>query len=504
MKRVVAGWLAVMIGAALPAAAQDGADLNDRILELDSIVFERGFNACDLQAMADVTSDDFTFFHDLAGADYSKDAFLGKVRDNICNGGPAKPSRKLIPNTVEVHPLYQDGELYGALQTGEHAFYLSENGGPAVLTNIARFSHLWLIEDGNWKLKSVVSYDHTDPRANGPFDADILTELFTTDRRTLDMLAIQNISSLGVGYIQDGKLQQVRVFGELDDGVPAPIDAIYNVASLAKTVTALLTLKLADAGLLDLDAPLSDYYTDPELAGSPWLEDLTARNVLSHRSGLPNWRYLRDDRKLTFEFRPGEKFQYSGEGIEILRKALEAKFSKPFETLAETYVFEPLQMHDTSYVWDARIDDARVAIRHDADGAAMTVEKHTEANAAANLMTTVGDYGKFLAYVSQGAGLSPALYQEMLTTYAFQKDGIGWGLGWSLFPDLPARGLAIQHTGGDDGIKALAVAFPETGEGLVVFSNSENGLSVWKKMLHEYFGADGDEITRRNLADSAD
>src|SRR5690606_7858649 len=118
-----------------------------------------------------------------------------------------------------------------------------------------------------------------------------------------------------------------------------------------------------------------------------------------HQSGFPNWRYGRKDQKLVFEFEPGTKFQYSGEGFEFLRKALEKKFGRSLQALAETYVFAPLKMEDTHYFWSEEVDESRYAVESDTLGNPFPYTKYTTPNAAANMLTTVSDYAAFMAYV---------------------------------------------------------------------------------------------------------
>ena len=68
-----------------------------------------------------------------------------------------------------------------------------------------------------------------------------------------------------------------------------------------------------------------------------------------------------------------------------------------------------------------------------------------------------------------------------------------------LLPNLPDNELAIMHTGSDYGTKAIAILLKDRKEGLVLFSNSENGMVLWQKVISEYFGEIGKEIIRRNL-----
>ena len=208
--------------------------------------------------------------------------------------------------------------------------------------------------------------------------------------------------TLGVGVIEDGKLKEVKVFGELRKGVLAPLNTIFGVASLTKPITALLALLLVNAGQWDLDEPLSNYWVDPDVKDDPKLRKVTARLVLSHQTGFPNWRHG----KLAFEFEPGTKFQYSGEGFEYLRRAIERKFHKSLAKMAEPLLFAPLGMKNTAFYWTDAMDQFRIAIAKDIAGNSVFPWIPSSANAASSLLTTVEDYGKFAVEVLKGRGLS--------------------------------------------------------------------------------------------------
>lgn len=128
----------------------------------DSLLFQVGFNRCDLRQFEDLLSDAFNFYHDEAGPTPSKAAFIKDIRDGLCKL-PYKPVRRLVPNSMRVYPLKGSGVLYGAIQEGEHAFYASEAGKPECLTSTARFMHLWSLEKGEWKLTQALSYNHRLP-----------------------------------------------------------------------------------------------------------------------------------------------------------------------------------------------------------------------------------------------------------------------------------------------------------------------------------------------------
>lgn len=127
----------------------------------DSLLFEIGFNKCQLDLMSKLFSEDLEFYHDKGGVTNSKTAFLSVMKDGICNESSENISRReLVKGTLKVFPLYNNGNLYGALQTGEHRFFESIKGQPEKSGSVAKFSHLWLKENNDWVLKCVISYDH--------------------------------------------------------------------------------------------------------------------------------------------------------------------------------------------------------------------------------------------------------------------------------------------------------------------------------------------------------
>jgi hypothetical protein len=132
---------------------------------LDSLFFERGFNHCDQAFLESRLTKDLRFYHDQGGFQ-DREAFLENTRKYICADPGKKPIRKLQPSSLQVFPLYQDGNLYGAIQQGIHHFYIREKGKPDLWTSTARFTHVWLRDSAQWKLSEVLSYDHQAPVGN--------------------------------------------------------------------------------------------------------------------------------------------------------------------------------------------------------------------------------------------------------------------------------------------------------------------------------------------------
>lgn len=321
----------------------------------------------------------------------------------------------------------------------------------------------------------------TDKTAN--FDDDAILKLMNEHK----------IPAVGVGFIQDGKLKRVKVFGEIKKGEAAPPNTIFNVASLTKPVVAMLALKLVNAGKWNLDEPLDKYWVDPDVKNDARHKKLTTRHVLTHQTGFANWRWLNESKKLEFAFEPGTNYQYSGEGFEYLRRALESKFKKPLEKLAEELIFKPAGMQDAQFFWDANTDESRFAVGYDKQGKAYKIYKNERANAADDLLTSVEDYGKFMLSVMNGDGFSKELYNEMLSRQVKRKENKYFGLGWEVY-DLGGGELALSHGGSDEGTKTIVFLLPKSKQGLIIFANSDNGIEVYLKLINDYLKDFGRQI----------
>lgn len=477
-----------LISLSIHAQVKDTSEIYRTLKTKDSLLFNIGFNTCDISQFESLVSDNFEFYHDKAGITSSKSAFISSIKDGICKLD-YKPRRELIENSLEVFPLQKNNVLYGAIQMGDHRFYAEEKDKSLRLTSVAKFTHVWLLEKGSWKLSRGLSYNHQVNETENTINENLL---FINRRETEKWLIKNKIPALGIGYIREGKIDEVTVYGQLQKGRPADEKAIFTIASLTKPITAMIVLKLVNIGTWNLDEPIYKYWLDADVANDPRLKKLTTRIILSHRSGFPNWRWENTDGKLSFKFEPGTKYSYSGEGFEYLRKAIESKFKKSLSVLASELIFKPLQMKDTKYIWDNSVDETRFARRYDKNGILLIENKNTVANAAYGILTTVEDYLKFLIYVMNGAGVKKKLYNEMLSNKSQIKNHQYFGLGW-MIDEIKSENV-ITHGGVDNGTQTIVFILPKSKEGLVIFTNSANGSETYIPIITKYLGRKGQEI----------
>ncbi len=299
------------------------------------------------------------------------------------------------------------------------------------------------------------------------------------------LIRVSDVPGLSVAVVQKGRVVWNGAFGTVSDSASTPIDAgtIFEAASLSKPVFSYIALRLADRGELDLDRPLFEMLEYPRLAHDNRYKRITARMVLSHGTGLPNW----GGEELTLRFDPGTAYGYSGEGFVFLQKVLERVTGRSLDDLARQEVFQPLGMTRSSFVWQERFT-GDAAYAKDWLWRVAPIDRYTEAeaNAAASLLTTATDYAQFVAAVLTGRGLSPTMWREFLTPVRETSPGVYIGLGIRL--EHGPAGRMFYHSGNNGRrFTSYMSGDIENGVGLVYFTNAYNGTSLVEAMASAVF-----------------
>lgn len=151
--------LALLLTITSAAQVEKTSDLYLQMKQLDSIVFDAGFNNCDLKGLATVLSEDLEFYHDVGGTQ-DKTAFLDAMAKNICGDPLDKITRQLVKGSLEVFPLKNNNVLYGALVNGTHEFFRQEKNEKRHKTGYAKFTSYYELQDGAWMLQRAFSFDH--------------------------------------------------------------------------------------------------------------------------------------------------------------------------------------------------------------------------------------------------------------------------------------------------------------------------------------------------------
>ncbi|QHT69539.1 serine hydrolase [Rhodocytophaga rosea] len=311
------------------------------------------------------------------------------------------------------------------------------------------------------------------------------------DQQVYNLMDSANIPGLALGVIQQGKIVYTKGYGLLKSDSTAKVDehTVFDAASLSKPVFGYAVFKLMEEGKLSLDTPLYTYLPYPDIAYDDRYKKITARMVLSHTTGFPNWR---GGDKLKIQFTPGEKFSYSGEGFVYLQRVVEKITGKPLNEVMQEKVFTPLGMKCSSYIWQKDFD-TNFAFPHSNFGHPFEKNKSDHANAAYSLQTTAQDYATFLLAIIHHTGISDSTVQQMLTRQiavpvadsanAPLSTEVGWGLGFGL--EQTEAGNVFWHWGDNGTYKCYVAVDKEAGNGMIYFTNSFNGLGIMQEMVQQ-------------------
>ena len=284
------------------------------------------------------------------------------------------------------------------------------------------------------------------------------------------------VPGVAVGYTDGNGATQITALGSRGDALgPVDEDSVFAAASLSKPVFASGVMSLVEERILELDRPLSEYLAEPYLATDERATSITARMVLSHTTGFPNWR---QDGPLLLRWSPGTRWGYSGEGYSYLQKVVEHLAGTSLESYLTATVLRPLHMHDSTFAWQ-EADETRLAVGHSSDGNPWPPFRPPQAKAAAGgMFTTVSDYLRFLVH-------SLANSHRMFEPQARIDGELAWGLGWGI--ERGGAGRAVWQWGDDPGYKNFVIGAPAERNGAVVFTNGDGGAAVYSELVRHLF-----------------
>ncbi len=344
----------------------------------------------------------------------------------------------------------------------------------------------------------------------------------STDELTNEIVRLMEsgkVHGLTISVMNSDQMLYQKAFGtsNIVEGTDLKMTDGFYGASFSKAVFAYIVMKLVDEGKIDLDTPIQEYLDKPlpdyefeksfegyqNLKGDERYKQFTPRMLLSHSSGLPNWRYIGKmginmNRELELEFDPGTWYGYSGEGIYLLQFIVEQITGEGLEDLAQRYVFEPFDMGMTSYLWQDRFEGKR-AFGHYKKKKMVPTQRRDEANAAGSMETTPEDYAKFMNAVLNAKGLSAGSFKEMTSAQvrikSLQQFGsnrfeevdnyddieLSYGLGWGVYQT--PHGKAVFKEGHIEGWEHYSILYPENDLAVVIMCNSSNGESIFNELI---------------------
>ncbi len=340
------------------------------------------------------------------------------------------------------------------------------------------------------------------------------------DRKIESLMKAANVQGLAISIFNNNETVYKKTFGYKNVETKEPIKTATNFygASLSKAVFAVLVMKFAEKGILDLDKPLQQYLPKPiyeypstkkwhdnyiDLKADSFYQKITARMCLAHTSGFPNWRWDEADQKLRVKSVPGSRYSYSGEGLVYLQVVLEHMLGKSLEALMQENIFSALKMNNSSYTWQSKFEKD-YCLGHTATGELYEKDKDNDARSASTLETTLDDYTLFTRAVLKNsllkASTTALMFTPQITMRSIKQMGplrlrdstandaikLGYGLGWVLLQSPYGTGAFKEGHG--DGFQHYSIIYPKSGIGIILLSNSDNAEGIFKELLEDAIG----------------
>jgi CubicO group peptidase (beta-lactamase class C family) len=309
-------------------------------------------------------------------------------------------------------------------------------------------------------------------------------------KTNMDSFGLPGVS---IAIINDSKLVYHRSMGvvNIDTKERLSGNTLFDAGSLTKTPFTYLVMKMVDQGLLKLDQPLYTYLPYPDIAHDERYKLITARMVLSHTTGFPNWRFQNKEPILDIKFTPGTKVSYSGEGFVYLAKVIAHLKNIPVKGLEQLFqeeVARPLGMKYAYLSWNDNIATHRAAGHVDgkvAEGWGITASK-PDFNPAHSLQTEAVSYARFLIGMIEGKGLKKETHNEMLRVQKSDKLEVGnipWCLG--IQSRTSPYGRVYEHNGSNWNFTCNYFFNKDKKFGYVFFTNSDKAL-IFNQKLEGY------------------
>jgi CubicO group peptidase (beta-lactamase class C family) len=302
------------------------------------------------------------------------------------------------------------------------------------------------------------------------------------------------IPGVSLALIKDGKVVYHKVYGVKNSITKVPVNdsTLFEAASITKPVFAYAVQRLAERGVIDLDKPLYQYLPFKDIDYDERYKVITARHVLTHRTGFPNWR---EGGKLAINFAPGTKYGYSGEGFQYLQAVVEKITGKGVEQVLKEEVLDPLAMHHTFFSKNDRL--MKLVSTGHFNGVPSSDDPPSSPGMAFSMHTEAVEFTRFMLQLLNQKGLSAATYANILSersTYDFaenEKPKYNVYMGESLqVRDSPA-GQAFGHGGNNGDFRCLFEVYKDAKMGYAIFTNSSTAYPLLEKMA--FFLVEGKE-----------
>jgi CubicO group peptidase (beta-lactamase class C family) len=347
-----------------------------------------------------------------------------------------------------------------------------------------------------------------DQGENGIKKGDIQELL---DQRIPGWMERYDVPGVSIALVSSGELTWSNGYGfaDLEKQTRMRSETVCRVESISKSVTARGVMKLVERGEIGLDDPVAYHLKSWDFPETNIdVERVTIRHLLSHSSGLPlgtiGLEYAPDEerptlreslsREVWFERDPGTKFNYSNVGFHLLELLIEDVTGRNFSEYMQEEILDPLKMEHSSYEWSEDFITP-VPNGHNLNGKPIPVYVYSE-KGAGGLFANAEDIARFVAsgmfnpFYSENNVLTENSIRELYTPvtnvagiYAFVSELYGLG---HFIETLPNGQTAVFSGGQGNGWMTHFHLIPETGDGIVILTNSSRSWPLISHILSEW------------------
>ena len=349
-------------------------------------------------------------------------------------------------------------------------------------------------------LLAVISSCQTSKKLTAQNDLKALRDSLNIDK----LLEKHNLAGFSLAVFEDFKVVYSEQWGMKSSLTKEKIDpnTAFSTASISKPVTALLCFILEEKGMIDLDDPIKNYLECWRLPQSSLTEDVqpTWKHFLNHTAGTNQHGFAdyyegddiptlqqsllgqipRYEEEINFTFKPGTSWAYSGGGYVIVQMALEDHLGKPIAQLAKEFIFDPLNMNNTTmYQPNEEEFLSNIALVHDEQNKVIRNGLPiTPQVSASGMWSTPLDLAKLTleiqnALQNKSTKVISTPVAMKTTEVTALKDAVGgWSYGWQRSFGFHNNDW-FTHNGSNTGVGGDIFATMTNGNGFIMLANGE-------------------------------
>ena len=339
------------------------------------------------------------------------------------------------------------------------------------------------------------------------------------------------IPGMAIGIVKDGKVVYAKGFGEKKLGSGEQVDAntIFSIASVSKNITAAALGILVDEGKINWDDKITQHIPWFQLKDAWVTQELTIRDVLTHRVGLgrilgnrlqfmtdsPRDSVLYQMRYMDLEKPFRSEFVYNNIMYSLAGQIIEYVDGRTWDEFLKQRLFAPLEMNSsTTSISQLKVSDNQAYPHQEINGKVVSIQRRNWDNAgpAGGVNTSINDLNKWMLMQLGVSGnynghtiISEKQMNEIHKPQMIrsQSKALGaqnsYGFGWSITDYKGKR--VITHGGATDGFNTAMYLLPELDLGIIVVGNTFNslGTAVAYQVMDAYLGGNDIDWSERYL-----